>query len=424
MAKPSLASQKKVTPENLAGLGAERLAQILFEVAQSRTDLKRRLRMELAADLGPGHLVAEIDKRLSALETSRGQVGWRQKPAFLRDLEALRSLIAERLGAADSDAALERLWRFLGAHGQTARRLKDRDEAFEAVYQAAARDLGALLAQHDPHLAANALVEAAAGAPQAWAAWAPAALPPLTAAASRVALALAQARPRAAPGWTIFIRHLADAAADTSAYAQTFSDSALATPPVAVEVARRWLATGRTDEAGAALRLAAPKPKGLLGRLAAPDFDWESAWIDYLDAAGERDAAQAVRWASFQRTLEASRAKAYVARLGDFDDVEAEGRIFAMAAAQDDFQKGLSVLMAWPALPEASAMILARGQDARLDPELAETWAGKLRRRFPAAAERLLRRGAAAAFRRGALRLADRLTQEAEALADAARVAG
>ncbi len=66
MAKPSLASQKKVTTQNLAALGAERLAEILVEVAETRTDLKRRLRMELAAGLGPVHLAPEIDKRLAA----------------------------------------------------------------------------------------------------------------------------------------------------------------------------------------------------------------------------------------------------------------------------------------------------------------------------------------------------------------------
>ena len=44
-------------------------------------------------------------------------------------------------------------------------------------------------------------------------------------------------------------------------------------------------------------------------------------------------------------------------------------------------------------------MIVERGQDAKIDPEQAEVWAAKLRRRFPAAAHRLLRRGAAMAFK-------------------------
>jgi hypothetical protein len=73
MKTPSIASLKKVTAENLAGLGADRLAEILVGVAETRPDLKGRLRMELAVEQEPGHLVAEIDKRLAAFEASRGR---------------------------------------------------------------------------------------------------------------------------------------------------------------------------------------------------------------------------------------------------------------------------------------------------------------------------------------------------------------
>ncbi len=416
MARSSVAGLKKVTPENLAGLGAERLAEILAEVADTRTDLKRRLRMELAAGLGATHLAPEIDKRLGALETSRGQVTWRQKPAFLRDLDALRGLIAEQLARQEPDAARERMWRFLATAGQTSPRLRDPDDAFEAIYARAAGDLGRLLAAHDPHLAANGVIEAAQAAPQAWSRWTPKVMAALPVQTAKAALALALARARTAPGWTVVIRRLADAAGDVEAYRDTHSALALQTPAVAVELARRWLAAGRLDEAGAALRLAAPKPKGQAARLAAPDFDWETTWIDYLEATGDAAAAQAVRWASFQRTLDIGRAKAFVGRLDGFDDVEAEGQALSYAAAYEDFQKGLELLMAWPALPEASRMILERGQDAKIDPEQAEAWAAKLRRRFPAAAHRLLRRGAAMAFKQRALKLSQRLSEEADAI--------
>jgi hypothetical protein len=417
MAKPSVASQKKVTVENLASLGADRLAEILVEVAETRTDLKRRLRMELAAGLGATHLVPEIDKRLATLETSRGQVTWRQKPAFLRDLDALRGLIADRLGRQAADAALERLWRFLATYGQTSGRLREREEAFEAVYIQAAGDLGRLLAGHDPHLAANALVDAATAAPQPWSHWMPGTLATMPKATAQIALTLAQARAKAAPGWVVVIRHLADAAGDVGAYAATYGVPALETPPVAIALARRWLAIGRVEAAGHALRRAAPKPKGFRGRLAAPDFDWESAWIDYLEAAGDAAGAQAVRWASFQRTLDTGRAKAFVGRLDGFDDVEAEGEVFAYARAHVDFEKGLAVLMTWPALAEANRMILDRGDEARIEPDQAEAWAAKLRARFPAAAHRLLRRAAATAFKRRELKLSQRLTEEADSIA-------
>jgi hypothetical protein len=416
MKKPSSASLKKVTAENLTGLGVERLAEILVEVAETRIDLKRRLRMELAAGLGAEHLVPEIDKRLNAIETSRGEVSWRQKPAFLRDLDAVRGLIANRLGREEPAAALERLWRLLATRPQTARRLRERDDALDAIYLRAADDLGHLLARQDERLAAEALVEAAAAEPSTWATWLPSVLAPAAASMATIALALAMARDIAAPGWLVAIRHFADAAGDVEAYSATYSRAALTTPSVAVEIARRLTAARRIEEAGQALRLAAPRPSGPNGRLPAPDFDWESAWIKHLEASGDAAGAQAIRWASFQRTLDLGRAKAFTSRLSGFDDVEAEAAAITYAAHHDDFERGLAFLMAWPALAEASAMILDRPDEVELGPDHSEAWAGKLRRRFPQAAHVLLRRGAAAAFKRRQFKLCDRLTEEADAI--------
>src|SRR3954470_20452203 len=108
MKRPTPASLKKVTAENLAGLGAERLAEILAGVAAARPELKRRLRMELAAEQGADHLALEIDKRLASLEASRSRVSWRQRASFVRELDVLRGLITNRLATLDSAAALDR----------------------------------------------------------------------------------------------------------------------------------------------------------------------------------------------------------------------------------------------------------------------------------------------------------------------------
>ena len=415
MKKPSAASLKKVTAENLTSLGVERLAEILVEVADTRVDLKRRLRMELAAGLGATHLAPEIDKRLNAFETSRGEVTWRQKPAFIRDLDALRGLIS-RLAETEPDAATERLWRFMTTAGPVTRRVRERDESVEAIYLRAAADLGRFLSGRDPQLTAHHLVEATKARPQVWAGWLPAVLAHMSPATAASGLAQAQAASVTAPGWTLIIRHFADAAGDIAAYGATFSPAALSSPDTAVGIARRHLAAGQIEEAGAALRLAAPKPKGLLGRLQIPDFDWETAWIDYLDQAGDTVAAQAVRQASFKRTLDIGRAKAFIGKLADFEDVEAEAEAFAYAAKHDDFERALGFLMAWPALAEASQMIQARPDDIDVAPDKVELWAGKLRRRFPAAAHLLLRRAAAKAFRRRELKVSERLTQEADAI--------
>ena len=69
MKRPTVASLKRVTAENLVNLGADRLAEILVAVADTRPEIKRRLRMELAAEQGADHLAVEIDKRLASLLT-------------------------------------------------------------------------------------------------------------------------------------------------------------------------------------------------------------------------------------------------------------------------------------------------------------------------------------------------------------------
>jgi hypothetical protein len=415
MKRQTVARRKTLSAETLAGLGAGRLADILLAVADTRPDLKRRLRMEVAAEQGAEHLVPQIDKRLAALQTSRGQVTWRQKPAVVRDLDALRGLIADRLSQLDCGAALERLWLFLETASPVGRRFRERDEAVSAVYIQAAADLGRLLADHDPQLAANTLVDAVVARPQVWAEWLPQTLAGLPQPTAEVALVLANARRQRTPAWLTAIRHLADAAGHVEAFRETYSAEALATPAVAVDVARRYLAAGDVGAAGDVLRGAAPGP-GRPGRLAAPDFDWETAWIDYLERSGEEAAAQAVRWASFERTLSVERARTFTRRPNGFDDVEAENRAFALAAAHPDFALGLRFLMSWPALAETAGMIQARSDDIGVAATEAELWAAKLRRRHRAAAHLLLRRAAAAAFGRREFKACDRLTQEAETI--------
>jgi hypothetical protein len=73
-----MASKKTVTPDNLAALGAERLAAILVELAQTDAEIKRRLRLELAAEAGGDSIGAEIGKRITALRSARSQ-GLRMK---------------------------------------------------------------------------------------------------------------------------------------------------------------------------------------------------------------------------------------------------------------------------------------------------------------------------------------------------------
>ena len=416
MKPPTAASLKKVNAENLAHLGAERLSQILTEVAATRPDLKRRLRMELAAEQGPEHLAAEIDKRLVSLETSRGKIGWRQRPAFVRDLDALRGLIADRLSDLDRPAALARLWQFLDTARRVGPRSRDREGAVDAVYVRAAGDAGRLIDGLDPQMAAIALVEALVRNPIAWAHWLPELLARAPKATAYAALHLISERSGATPGWFTLIRQLADASGEVDAYRATYTVEALQTPSIAAEVAQRYLAADQVEAAGDILKRAEPKPTSGKGKGAGPDFAWETAWIDYLERSGRSAEAAAVLWASFERTLAVERAKAFIGRLDDFDDVEAEQRALDHVRGYPDFEAALRFLMDWPALVDAARLIQARPDEIKLDPDAAEAWAAKLRARQPLAAHTLLRKAAAAAFRRRDFKACDRLTTEADSI--------
>jgi hypothetical protein len=416
MKRPSAASLKRVTAENLARLGAARLAEILVEVAGTRVELKRRLRMELAAELGPEHLLPEIDRRLTLLAASRGKVTWRQRPAFVRDLDGVRGLIADRLAALDVAAAQERISRFLALASRARLRVKDAEGAVERVFARAAAEAVVLMGRDGDAEGGARLAATLAAQPADWARWAATALPEDRPGLARAALA--HLRERAGPDWAPVMRRLADVAKDPDAFRATFADATLATPAVAAEVAQRFLAAGRLEDARAALQ-SAVRPslfRRAAGRAPGPDFAWESAWIDYLEQSGRGDEAQAARWASFERTLSADRARAYVKRLPDFEDVEAEQRVFDAAAGFPDPLRALELLIAWPALREAAGVIAERGDQLRPDPEAAEAWARSLRRRYPAAAERLLRRAAAEAFRRRAYATSTRLREEADSI--------
>ena len=61
MARRPASGKKVLSQANLASLGADRLAELLMETAGPA--LKRRLRMELAAEVGAADLAFELDKR-------------------------------------------------------------------------------------------------------------------------------------------------------------------------------------------------------------------------------------------------------------------------------------------------------------------------------------------------------------------------
>jgi hypothetical protein len=92
-----MAPKKTVTLESLVALGPERLAAILVDLADADAEVKRRLRLELAAQVGGDSIAAEIGKRITALKNARSFVDWQKRRDFVKDLDLQRTMIVERV---------------------------------------------------------------------------------------------------------------------------------------------------------------------------------------------------------------------------------------------------------------------------------------------------------------------------------------
>ena len=91
-----------------------------------------------------------------------------------------------------------------------------------------------------------------------------------------------------------------------------------------------------------------------------PDFEWEDARIDVLEALGRTDDVQAARWGCFERSLSSSHLRAYLKQLPDFDDVEAEEKALDYAQGSQNVLQALSFLVSWPALDRAANLVVKR----------------------------------------------------------------
>lgn len=78
------------------------------------------------------------------------------------------------------------------------------------------------------------------------------------------------------------------------------------------------------------------------------------------EALGRSDEAQSARWGIFECDFNADYLRAFLKRLPDFDDEEAELRAITHARAYAGFHHGLAFSINWPALDAAAAHVLER----------------------------------------------------------------
>ena len=377
------ASKKTVGLDNLAALGAERLAAILVELADSDAKVKRRLRLELAAQQGGDSIAAEIGKRLTALRSARSFVDWQKRRDFVRDLDLQRAMIIDRVAPTRPDLALDLMWRFLDLAKPVLNRVDDSSGSVGDVFRLACDDLGAIAVKARPDpvaLADRVLAALLANEYGVYDGLVPVMLPALgEAGAAHLKGRLAQIledRKAGGGNWRAgavrrALQDIADGQDDVDAYVALVPMDERSRPRTGAEIGRRLLAAGRAAEALAMLEAARPKQRTARAR---DDEDlhlagygdgsaWEEAYIEALDATGQPEQAQRLRWAAFEERLSSTQLRAYLKRLPDFEDVEAEDQAMRHALGFRSFSAALHFFQEWPDQAHAAQLVLTRAAE-------------------------------------------------------------
>lgn len=388
-----MASKTTLNAKNLEALGAKRLAELLIELSTGNAAAKRRLRLELAGTGGTEEVAREIRKRLTTISKARSYVDWQKRKALVKDLDTQRRAIVEQLANNDPAEALELMWRFLALADSIFERCDDSSGTVSAVFEQAVTDLGeiATAAQPEPTRLADEVFQALTDNGYGQyddliGVLAPALGPGGLEHLKNRMLALSVepvGRPseanRQVVGYglsgqvyademkersrqntvRLALLDIADAQGDVDAFISLYDQKARKVPKIAAEIARRLLAAGRTEEAWQTVEAAEPRSGGRDG----PDLDWVDARIEVLEALGRAEEAQAARWSAFERALSAEHLRAYLKRLPDFEDMEAEDRALAQVERQRSLLHALAFLLSWPALDRAAALLLRRAKE-------------------------------------------------------------
>ncbi|HTN39715.1 MAG TPA: hypothetical protein VLZ84_01100, partial [Asticcacaulis sp.] len=172
---------------------------------------------------------------------------------------------------------------------------------------------------------------------------------------------------------------IADALGDVDAFISLMADAYL--PATAAQIAHRLLKAGRPADALKALDGARQNP-----RFEIP-AEWVNARIAALEALDRKDEAQGMRLERFRHTLQADYLRAYLKRLPDFDDIEAEDDELDRVKAWPDANAALGLLTGWPSLERAAHLVIDRVREMDgNDAERLTYAADRLSSRYPLAA--------------------------------------
>ena len=142
------------------------------------------------------------------------------------------------------------------------------------------------------------------------------------------------------------LKDIADVQGDVDGFIAQYDPKTRKVPKIAAEIAQRLLAAGRAGDALGFIERAEVDE----ARWIPPE--WQDARLAVLEALDRKDEAQAFRWECFERDLSGEHLRAYLKRLPDFEDIEAEERAMAHAAgaSRPACRPGLlpELAIAWP----------------------------------------------------------------------------
>ncbi len=409
-----MAAKSALNAKNLAALGSERLAELLIEISAGNATAKRRLRLALAGAQGPGELAKEVRKRLTIMARSGSFVDWQGVRALADDLETQRRAIVETVAKADPKEALDLLWKFMALAPSIFERSDDGSGTVIGVFHEACSDIGdvALQASSNPTTLADRAFEALIANDYGQFDELIAVLAPALGRAglehlkhrmidlSNRPVKKPAEKDRVKVGWSssgsiyadetaersrvstvrLALTEIADALGDVDAFIEQYDEKTRRMPKIAADIARRLLSVGRVEEAWQTIEATENRQRN--SSWGWPDFEWEDARIDVLEALGRGDDAQAARWDCFERSLSSTFLRAYLKRLPDFDDVEAEKKALDYAQRSPNLLQALSFLVSWPALDRSANLVLQRsgeldGDHYEILTPTAEALAGK-----------------------------------------------
>jgi len=404
-----MATRSKTKIETLTKLGARKLAELLLTEAAGNRRLKQALNLAISAKEGPVAFGAALRKRLLAVANANSMLSYDRGRELIAELDGLRTTTVETIGAKDPTLALELLWQLLDLHPSIFERVDDSSGRVGDVFRTACDDLGLLAerARIEPKALADTVFQRVTnngyGVYDGLIVNLAAALGKKGRAKLRTLLlqrrreyltedkraAIAAGRfDSALSGLSLALRDIADCEGDADAFIDTYQGRDLTNPRFVSEIALRLLRDGRAVEALGYLDRGAPCAENRHFGLT----EWTNARIAALDAVQRTDEAQALRMAIFQTELSASHLRAYLERLPDFDDVEAENRALEVVGAHPNVHAALAFLVEWPARERAARLVCSRIKEIDGDRyELLDPAASTLEGKHPLSAV-LLRR--------------------------------